>query len=303
MALAPVLAGIVRDRVALEATNSLVTVTPNDRRYIILRGLQDGRYLGATGEPLGLQRGTAPAAGRAAAAGAALRCIDHVDDSAVWSVVADGYLHPPTGTVVRTGPPPAQPHEDPGTGCDRGGTGAAHDGPGTVATEHEVVRTEPPPHEDPGTGSGGTGAAHDDPGLGSEQEVVLLLPDRFLTSEGCGTVFTAQWGPESLPSEYLATLTATGVLCMPSLLSPRLTAELRMLAARQRQQESESEIDRTDPPQLALRAATAIQAAMHPVALWVIRSYMQTEQVQLAHWPGFAILRSGFPSFFVCDFQ
>ena len=237
MALAPVLADIVRDRITLEGTNTRVTVAAHDRRHSILRRSGDGRYLAV------------PAA---AAVGAELllHCIDHVDDSAVWQAIATGYVHSTTGTIVRT------------------------------------VLGQP---------------SCDDPGAdGVEQERTLLLPDG--TAEGCSTAFTAQWGPESLPSAYLATLTDTGVLCMPSLLSPRVTAELRQLAAQQRQQETESEATggRAAPPhpQLALRSATvsdcpavslqfhsillnfptnrqAIKAAMHPVALWIIRSYMQ----------------------------
>lgn len=68
------------ERVAREGTNSVVDVVPNTHRYSILRN-GDGLFLSSTdGE---------------------LTYVEHVDDSAVWDVGADGkYTHPLTGVAV-----------------------------------------------------------------------------------------------------------------------------------------------------------------------------------------------------------
>ena len=94
--------------------------------------------------------------------------------------------------------------------------------------------------------------------------------------EGAG--FVAEWGPESLPSEYLASLIQDGHVCMPALLAPELCHELQQLA---------NAPSKGEP--MVLRAAAGIKVSTHPVAMWVIRSYLQVDY-KLAHSPGFAIL-------------
>ena len=75
-----------------------------------------------------------------------------------------------------------------------------------------------------------------------------------------GARFVAEWGPESLPSQYLESLIQNGHVCMPALLAPELCVELQQLA----------EEPSTQP--MVLRAAAGIKVSTHPVAMWVIRS-------------------------------
>ena len=124
-----------------------------------------------------------------------------------------------------------------------------------------------------------------------------------------GARFVAEWGPESLPSQYLESLIQNGHVCMPALLAPELCVELQQLA----------EEPNTQP--MVLRAAAGIKVSTHPVAMWVIRSceYCRNGSVafesqrvpflpcpespppcsdlrvdyKLAHSPGFAILPAG----------
>ena len=45
-----------------------------------------------------------------------------------------------------------------------------------------------------------------------------------------GAGFVAEWGPESLPSQYLASLAKDGHVCMPALLAPELCLELQQVS-------------------------------------------------------------------------
>ena len=221
MALAPVLGDILDKRLALEDTNTHVVITArDDRRYVLLRRAADGRHLSSSASDG--QGGSA----------ALLRCVDLVDDSAVWIAVQGGFQHPVTGAIV-----------------------AAEAGGSTQDGRPSVVS--------------------------------LQLPDSAGNSL-VSTRFAVEYGPESLPSEYLATLQELGIVCMPSLLAPALVAELQALAAAQVAAEDAGE---PEPPPLVLRSAAAARCCANPVALFVIRSYMKTDDVMQAHYPGFAVLR------------
>ena len=214
-----------RVRTALEATNSAVTVTPRLHRHIILRS-DAGTYLAVTPEASGAE--TLEDSG-----GLQTHCIEHVDDSAVWTAVSGGYQHALSQTVVRA--------------------------------LDDYVHTPRQDEAEPG-----------------EQRRRVRLPQLTAGADG----FTAMWGPEALPSEYLATLRAVGIVAMPALLAPQSIAQLRRLAVEQVAAE-----DAGEPVQpLALRSALGIKVATHPVVLWVIRSYLGARFV-FGHAPGFAILR------------
>ena len=220
MALAPVLGDILDKRLALEDTNTHVVITArDDRRYVLLRRAADGRHLSSSASDG--QEGSA----------ALLRCVDLVDDSAVWSAVEGGFQHPVTGAIVA---------------AEAGGS--TQDGRPSVSLQ---LRES----------AGGS-----------------LVSTRF----------AVEHGPESLPSEYLTTLEDQGIVCMPSLLAPALVAELQALAAAQVAAEDAGE---PEPPPLVLRSAAAARCCANPVALFVIRSYMKTDDVMQAHYPGFAVLR------------
>ena len=223
-------AATVADRIALEATNSAVTVAPKTHRYTILRRQSDGKHLSCCG------------------GGGLLQCVSHVDDSAVWDAAPDGFRHPVSGTFVA-----AESHDQ-------------HSG---------TVRLQLPGES--GGGATATAAAN------------FTLDD---------------WGPESLPSDYLATLERQGVVCMPALIAPGLVAELRALAAAQVAREDSTSrplssssasggAEEEPPLPLVLQSEHCIQCCVNPVALWVIREYMKTDNVYFAHSQGFATLRPG----------
>jgi ectoine hydroxylase-related dioxygenase (phytanoyl-CoA dioxygenase family) len=238
MAMASVFADVLRDRVALEATNAVIRVEAReDRRYTILQRSSDGRFLACGSGSLSSDSATR--------AQEQLHCADTVDDSAVWRPTSDGYEHSPTGTVV------------------------------AVAARSGRTVTLLLPRQ---TAGGPAGPRSSEAGPSTSASASSSVEP---------VTFTAEWGPESLPSEYLEAISTTGIVCMPTLLEPAVVAELREEAAKQAEAERIGEPIRTE---LALRSATAIKAAMHPVALYVIRAYMKTEGVDLAHWPGFATL-------------
>ena len=229
MALAPLLSDTLEKRLALEDTNShTVIVARDDRRYVLLRRTTDGRYLSSSSLS---NFGGQPEARRQDGS-ETLRCVDMVDDSAVWSAIVGGFRHPISGAIV------------------------------------EVV-----------------GASSS--GLNARPQVNLQLPD----STGGSLVvveFLVEYGPESLPSEYLETLQDQGIVCMPSLLAPALVEELQELAATQVAAE-DAGVEGVAP--LVLRSIAAARCCVNPVALFVIRSYMKTDDVMQAHYPGFAVLR------------
>ena len=91
---------------------------------------------------------------------------------------------------------------------------------------------------------------------------------------------TAEWGPESLPSAYLEHLIEKGHVCMPALIAPENCLALQQLAS-----------EPSDLP-MVMRSPLGIGVSSHPVAMWVIKSYLRSDY-KLAHSPGFAILKPG----------
>lgn len=219
---------MLEKRLALEDTNTHVVVTSrDDRRYVLLRRASDGRYLSSTSSASSELGGETGADGSTL-----LRCVDLVDDSAVWSYVVDGFQQAVSGAIIAV----------------------------------EAIN-----------------AGQD----GGPASVNLQLPDAVGDSLA-SVEFSLEYGPESLPSEYLETLQQHGIVCMPSLLAPTLVEELQELAAAQVAAE-DAGAESSQP--LALRSVAAARCCTNPVVLFVIRSYMRTDDVMQAHYPGFAVLR------------
>jgi hypothetical protein len=119
------------------------------------------------------------------------------------------------------------------------------------------------------------------------EELGDMAGDSVAENGSCGgfaaATFTSLWGPDRLPSEYLEELTATGLVTMPALLAPEKVAQLQALATAWEEPEYEGK-------PLVLRSSLGVKSSTHPVALWVIKSYLKTDGVKLAHSPGFSIL-------------
>ncbi|MYD96079.1 MAG: hypothetical protein F4X98_01665 [Gammaproteobacteria bacterium] len=101
-----------------------------------------------------------------------------------------------------------------------------------------------------------------------------------------GRSFALSHGPEKLPSEYLQLLEDDGWVCLTCILAPEVVDGLRRVACTD---------EYTDRPRDTTRGAicqdiAVAQAAAEPVSLWVIREYMGTADICMAHAPGMAIL-------------
>ena len=101
-----------------------------------------------------------------------------------------------------------------------------------------------------------------------------------------GAVFTPLHGPAHLPSEYLRAMRDNGWVCLPSILSSEIVEGLEKVACTGRW--SKQKYDRSQPP-LNQNVAVA-KATAEPVSLWLIRQYLKTRDIRLAHAPGVTVL-------------
>lgn len=99
-------------------------------------------------------------------------------------------------------------------------------------------------------------------------------------------MLTPAHGPERLPSAYLAEMRANGWTCLTSILSPDLVEALERVACTDRY--AERKPDGSQP--LLCQGPAIAQTAAEPVSLWVVRQYMQTPDIKIAHSPGMAVL-------------
>ena len=101
-----------------------------------------------------------------------------------------------------------------------------------------------------------------------------------------GAVFYAGHGPAHLPSESLESFKQNGWACLPSIIAPDIVEELERVSCTGRWEEGT--YDRSISP-LNQTAAVA-KIATEPVSLWLMRQYMETQEIRLGHSPSFAIL-------------
>ena len=101
-----------------------------------------------------------------------------------------------------------------------------------------------------------------------------------------GVLYNVEHGPEKLPSEYIDFFRKNGWVCLTSILPPRLLEELEKVACTDRFAHLKFERSRGPFSQ----SWGIARAAAEPVSLWLIREYMQTDDVRVAHTPGLAIL-------------
>ena len=120
----------------------------------------------------------------------------------------------------------------------------------------------------------------------SSTSVRLEADGRPVSAEGDEAIsFTVAHGPEKLPSEYLETMRAKGWVCLTSILAPEIVERLEKVAGTDRYESEPRQ------PGSALSADAAVaRTAAEPVSLWLIRAYMKTPDIRLAHTPGMAVL-------------
>lgn len=107
-----------------------------------------------------------------------------------------------------------------------------------------------------------------------------------LTVEGSKQTFTTVHGPAELPSTYLEVFKKQGWVCLTQVIDDTTLEELERTAGTDRY--AGSVVDRTIPA-ICQNAAVARTAA-EPLSLWLIRQYMQTDDIRLSHVPAFAVL-------------
>lgn len=98
--------------------------------------------------------------------------------------------------------------------------------------------------------------------------------------------FHATHGPANLPSDYLATFREQGWVCLTQIIDDKTLQQLERTAATDRF--AHLQMDRTQPA-ICQNAAVARTVA-EPLSLWLIRQYMQIDDIRLSHVPGFAVL-------------
>ena len=93
--------------------------------------------------------------------------------------------------------------------------------------------------------------------------------------------FAISRGPDKLPSEYLEHLQREGWVCLTCILSPDVVDGLQQVAATDRHEHLQR---RTDTPNVCQHSAVG-RALCEPLSLWLIRQYLQTRDLHLAHPP------------------
>lgn len=107
-----------------------------------------------------------------------------------------------------------------------------------------------------------------------------------LKDDSSNRTLTIAHGPAERPSEYLATFRRQGWVCLTQVIDDETLRELERTACTDRFADHTRDTSR---PQLCQNAAVARTAA-EPLSLWLIREYMQTQDIRLSHVPGFAVL-------------
>jgi len=101
-----------------------------------------------------------------------------------------------------------------------------------------------------------------------------------------GERFAVSHGPELLPSEYLRLFEENGWVCLTCVLSGEVVDGLRRVACTD--QYADREPDRT---RVAISQHVAVaRTAAEPISLWLIRQYMGTPDISMAHSPAMAVL-------------
>ena len=98
--------------------------------------------------------------------------------------------------------------------------------------------------------------------------------------------FTISHGPEFLPSEYLEHLKREGWVCLTCLLPPAIVDGLQRVGGSDRYEHLEA---RNDSPKVCQHISVG-RAICEPISLWLIRQYLQTRDLHLAHPPNVTVL-------------
>ncbi len=128
-------------------------------------------------------------------------------------------------------------------------------------------------------------------GLSVDLEPATTAPGYHILQAGHvvgsdGHLLSAERGPQYLPSEYLRTFKQNGWVCLAALLSAGTVAQLQEIAGA-------GPWPRTVADHEAAplnRSAAVAKVAAEPVSLWLVRQYLRTHDVCLAHSPSLSVL-------------
>lgn len=109
------------------------------------------------------------------------------------------------------------------------------------------------------------------------------------TVAAAGSVFEAVHGPEVLPSASLAVLRKQGWVCLTEILVPSLVDDLQRLAGTDAYAGRAASKPDRGGPQFSRSPALA-RAAAEPVSLWIVREYLQTQDIRFSHTPALIVL-------------
>ena len=123
-------------------------------------------------------------------------------------------------------------------------------------------------------------------GDGCQLSLEGTLLDGLGKPTGENVMYNVAQGPEKLPSEYLQFFRENGWVCLTSILSQDLVEALEKVACTDRF--SHLQFDRSSNP--FIQSSAIARTAAEPISLWLIRQYMQTDDIRVAHTPGLAIL-------------
>ncbi len=104
--------------------------------------------------------------------------------------------------------------------------------------------------------------------------------------DGVRGPFTVIHGPERLPSEYLDHLREHGWVVLVSVLAPDTLDALQRIAGTDGYTVRSQDRKRRQLCQGSALAKTAVE----PISVWLSRSYMQTDDIRMAHSPGVGVL-------------
>ena len=101
-----------------------------------------------------------------------------------------------------------------------------------------------------------------------------------------GTTFSIVRGPEQLPSESLAHLNTHGWVCLAGILPPEISDSLQRIAGTDGYSNRIPDRSRRQICQGSALAKTAVE----PISVWLARTYMQTDDIRLAHPPAIGVM-------------
>lgn len=115
-----------------------------------------------------------------------------------------------------------------------------------------------------------------------DQDLVAYTSESNLSGN-----YIVKHGPAQRPSTYLEKLQSNGWVCLTQILPDDLVERLEKSASTDRFEDEEFDWNRCRFD----NNAALVEVAAEPISLWLLREYMETEDVRLSHTPAFVRLK------------